>query len=205
MSRDDLTDDSPARRAVSIVVAARRLNLTSDAVRLRLKRRTLEGYRDNRGRWMVYLDSARPDHQAADRSDATTEQSPDQASLIKDLLARLETLEKERPAGQAELIAELRARLADRSREAEQLRLDLERERVGAADRMVQHKAQQEALSQQVADLLSRIDDKDRRHEQERRDLQAQVRTLTDSLAGLAADRDRRSLWQRLFGRGERR
>lgn len=195
MSRDDPTSDAAARRAVTIVVAARRLNLTSDAVRLRLKRRTLEGYRDNRGRWMVYLDSARSDDQASGQSETTSDQSFDQTSLIKGLLERIETLWKDRPTDQTELIAELRARLADRDREADQLRRDLERERAGAADRS----EQQKALSAQIADLVARLDGKDRRHEHERRELQAQIKELTDTLARIAVDR--RSLWQRLFGR----
>ena len=39
----------------SLAEAARRLGATTEAVRARLKRKSLEGFRDNKGRWRVRL------------------------------------------------------------------------------------------------------------------------------------------------------
>jgi hypothetical protein len=48
----------------SLAEAAHRLGITTEALRARVKRKSLEGYRDNRGRWRVRL----PDGQTNERS-----------------------------------------------------------------------------------------------------------------------------------------
>jgi hypothetical protein len=48
----------------SLAEAAHRLGVTTEAMRARVKRKSLEGYRDNRGRWRVRL----PNDRTNDRS-----------------------------------------------------------------------------------------------------------------------------------------
>ena len=45
-------------RTVPIGEASRILGLSTDAIRKRLKRKGIDGYRDNQGRWLIVLDSA---------------------------------------------------------------------------------------------------------------------------------------------------
>ena len=52
---DDPTSDPMSRVAVSVAEAAERLEISSEAVRMRLKRRTLPGDRDGAGHWRVWL------------------------------------------------------------------------------------------------------------------------------------------------------
>jgi hypothetical protein len=118
------------RRGLSVVEAARVLGVTPDSVRSRLRRGTLEGYRDNLGRWRVVSPDATVD--VADRP-ATGEGTGPEA------VATVTTVDD----GRAELVAELTDELAEwrsralvaealrdefRARVAE-LRADLERER----------------------------------------------------------------------------
>ena len=58
---------------LTVIEAARRLNITPDSVRARLRRKTLDGYRDNLGRWLVVLgDTMSRANQHDDRHDADT-------------------------------------------------------------------------------------------------------------------------------------
>ena len=72
----------PDRPPVPIATAARQLGITTDAVRARLRRGSLQGYRDNLGRWLVLMsgtdptdltrlddDRSRPDSDRPDRSE----------------------------------------------------------------------------------------------------------------------------------------
>lgn len=49
-----MTDDKPAT-AVTLAEAAKILGISTDAVRQRVQRKTLRGYKGNRGRLMVFL------------------------------------------------------------------------------------------------------------------------------------------------------
>ena len=104
--------DRPDRRGLSVLEAARQLGTTPDSVRSRLRRRTLEGYRDNAGRWRVVLpDGTRdgPDRKPTER--ATPNDGAPTVAAVGD--------------GRGELITELRARI-----EELQAALEVERERV---------------------------------------------------------------------------
>ena len=59
---DDPTPDPTGRVAASATETAERLGISSEAVRMRLKRRTLPGDRDGAGHWRVWLsaDQHRP-------------------------------------------------------------------------------------------------------------------------------------------------
>ncbi len=96
-------------RGVSVLEAARLLGTTPDSVRARLRRRSLEGYRDNAGRWRVVL----PDRTGDGSNRLPTEQrrGGDAVATVGD--------------SQAELIAELRVRIEDL-----RAALEVERERV---------------------------------------------------------------------------
>ncbi len=108
--------DRPDRRGLSVLEAARRLGTTPDAVRSRLRRRTLEGYRDNVGRWHVVL----PDGTGDSRDGQPTEHvAPD------DVIPTVATVAD----GRAELVAELRTNIARLEAEVAFLRGELERRR----------------------------------------------------------------------------
>ena len=97
---------------IDVLEAARRLGVTPDAVRARLRRGTLEGYRDNSGNWRIVsndttADTTRDAMPEPPRHDVV---SPDLARLLKALLERLET-------DQARLIEE-RTHLQDKLQEA---------------------------------------------------------------------------------------
>jgi hypothetical protein len=83
--------------------AAARLGTTTEAVRARLKRHSLEGYRDNRGRWRVRL----PDDQTNDQLSTQPASGHTQSHVrMRERIAFLEGA-----------LAGLEARLADRDRE----------------------------------------------------------------------------------------
>src|SRR3954451_16984515 len=97
---------------IDVLEAARRLGVTPDAIRARLRRGTLEGYRDNSGNWRIVSTDT-----TADTMHDTTRElvrhdvvSPDLTRLLKALVERIE-------ADQARLIEE-RAQLQDELREA---------------------------------------------------------------------------------------
>ena len=121
--------DSPDRRnsrGVSVLDAARLLGTTPDSVRAKLRRRSLEGYRDNDGRWRVLL----PDGMGGGRDSRPTEHTPSadatatvatvadsHAELIAELRARIQSLERRLDEAQAE------RRLQQEAHEAEVDRL----------------------------------------------------------------------------------
>lgn len=93
-------------RAVDVLEAALRLNITPDAVRAKLRRRTLEGFRDNQGRWRVVLPDTIGDTTTSSRD--TTERPTDTTATVDrsavaaleatvgELRARVDSLEDER-------------------------------------------------------------------------------------------------------------
>src|SRR4051812_46998679 len=96
---------------IDVLEAARRLGVTPDAVRAKLRRGTLEGYRDNSGNWrIVSNDTTRDTTPEPARHDTDTTRhdvvSPDLARLLKALVERIEAdhvrLIKERDAARAE-------------------------------------------------------------------------------------------------------
>ena len=89
---------------IDVLEAARRLGVTPDAVRAKLRRGTLEGYRDNSGNWRIVSNDTTADTTPEPvRHDTDTTRhdvvSPELARLLKALLQRFET-------DQARLIAE---------------------------------------------------------------------------------------------------
>src|SRR3954471_3259314 len=119
---------------IDVLEAARRLGLTPDSVRARLRRGTLEGYRDNSGNWRVVSNDTTTDTTPEPpRHDADTTRhdgvSADLARLLKALLERIE-------ADQARLIeerAQLQAELQEARAEADHAKAD--------QGRMAQHAA----------------------------------------------------------------
>src|SRR4051795_4317682 len=100
---------------IDVLEAARRLGVTPDAVRAKLRRGTLEGYRDNSGNWRIVsndttADTTRDTPPEPVRHDTDTTRhdvvSPDLARLLKALVERIEAdhvrLIKERDAARAE-------------------------------------------------------------------------------------------------------
>ena len=124
-------------KTVSVQEAARRLGKSPDAVRSALRRKTLEGYRDNQGDWRIPVDGLLPggDHhetasgpavdalrqeldrlheelrQARDAAEAARRLSDDRQVTVADLRERLGRVEGA-VAGKDELIADLREQLA---------------------------------------------------------------------------------------------
>jgi chromosome segregation ATPase len=96
---------------IDVLEAARRLGVTPDAVRAKLRRGTLEGYRDNSGNWRIVSNDTTADTTPEPvRHDTDTTRhdvvSPDLARLLKALVERIEAdhvrLIKERDAARAE-------------------------------------------------------------------------------------------------------
>ncbi len=71
------TNDQTTVRMVSVAEAARALGISSEAVRMRLRRKSLDGHRNDAGRWQVELVSTEPSsvgdatNGAADTSDGS--------------------------------------------------------------------------------------------------------------------------------------
>ena len=70
------------RKAVDLDTAADIIGISSDAVRKRIKRGSLEGYKES-GRWMVYIPDSRPDNSG---------QIPDTVQALRE---HIESLKKE--------------------------------------------------------------------------------------------------------------
>ena len=105
---------------IDVLEAARRLGVTPDAVRARLRRGTIEGYRDNSGNWRIVSN----DTAVSATSDTMLEpsrhdaMSPDLARLLTALVERIET-------DQARLIEERLIEERDIARaEAQEARAD---------------------------------------------------------------------------------
>jgi hypothetical protein len=114
---------------IDVLEAARRLGVTPDAVRARLRRGTLEGYRDNSGNWRIVSSdttvSAPTDTTLEPyQHDADTTRhdgvSPELTRLLKALVERIE-------ADQARLIKERDVARADADKvKAEQIQMALD-------------------------------------------------------------------------------
>jgi hypothetical protein len=111
-----------------LVEAALRLGTTTEAVRARLKRRSLDGYRDNKGHWRVLL----PDGEALVRTDSQTVSGQASSRLSE---------QEESVSGRDRTLGELReelarlegrlegyaARLSDRDRELSEVKVERDR------------------------------------------------------------------------------
>jgi chromosome segregation ATPase len=203
---------------IDVLEAARRLGVTPDAVRARLRRGTIEGYRDNSGNWRIVSN----DTTASATSDTMLEpsrhdaMSPDLARLLTALVERIETdqarLIEERDIARAEaqearadqvrMFDELRA-LADKHAElhADRARLQaglerLQDERNSAV--LSADQAQQEIKRQrdQANALLNQVEDLNGSLDQMRRERQAEVGRLRAELK-----QERIRWWHRWFKR----
>ena len=67
----DVTVDPTTVRLVSVAEAARALGISSEAVRMRLRRKSIDGYRDDAGRWQVELAVAQRSTEPDQASDVT--------------------------------------------------------------------------------------------------------------------------------------
>jgi hypothetical protein len=157
--------------AIDVLEAARRMGVTPDAVRARLRRGTLEGYRDNSGNWRVVLNDTTPD---------TTPDTPEPARLMEALEDHIETLK-------GLLAAEVERTQAARD-EAQEARAE--------ADHA---KADQARMARDVANMFDELKALVDRHAElhaDRARLQANVDRLAAELA-----QARRPWWWRLIGR----
>jgi chromosome segregation ATPase len=196
--------------AIDVLEAARRLGLTPDAVRARLRRGTLEGYRDNSGNWRIVLNDTTTD---------TTADKPEPAQLLAALEDHIETLkgllaaEVERTQAARDEAQEARAEadhakadqvrmardvttmfdelkaLADKHAElhVDRARLELEQERLrGERNRAVldADQAQEEIKRQRdhANAMLSQVEDLNGSLDQLRRERQAEVGRLRAEL-----------------------
>jgi chromosome segregation ATPase len=189
---------------IDVLEAARRLGVTPDAVRARLRRGTIEGYRDNSGNWRIVSNdttvSATSDTMLEpSRHDAV---SPDLARLLTALIERIETdqarLIKERDearteaqearADQIRMFDELRA-LADKHAElhADRARLEsvierLQDERNRAVLDADQAQVEVKRQHEHANTLLGQISDLNDSLAQQRRERQAEVGRLRAEL-----------------------
>jgi hypothetical protein len=104
-----MDDSGDTKRTVDVLEAAKRLGITPDAVRSKVRRGKLDGYRDNRGNWRIVLPDTTPTVNGRD-SDTTT------GALIQELRERAERAEAraERLEGQADDARRRADDLADR-------------------------------------------------------------------------------------------
>jgi DNA repair exonuclease SbcCD ATPase subunit len=207
VERHDVRHDMA--ETIDVLEAARRLGVAPDAVRARLRRGTIEGYRGNSGNWRIVSN----DTTVSATSDTMLEpsrhdaMSPDLARLLTALVERIETdqarlieerLIEERDIARAEaqearadqvrMFDELRA-LADKHAElhADRARLQaglerLQDERNSAV--LSADQAQQEIKRQrdQANALLSQVEDLNGSLDQMRRERQAEVGRLRTEL-----------------------
>ena len=124
-------------RTVDVLEAGKALGITPDAVRAKLRRRTLEGFRDNHGRWRVVLPDTTTDtpsdirEAVATRRDTTPEELAGLQATVAELRARVESLEGERDR----LLSILETGLREREREPSLLN-SIRRTAAALADRV---------------------------------------------------------------------
>ena len=157
-------DRRVTRRDVSVIEAAYLLGVTPDALRSRLRRRTLEGYRDNLGRWRVVL----PDTMERDDDGRPTAVRQPSARALPTVADSRE----DRDEVIAELTDELaemrtRAAVAETLRDEYRTRIDvlkdaLERER-RRADAAEQSRAEQDRRLDEFLHRLSELHEEVRR------------------------------------------
>jgi predicted HTH domain antitoxin len=130
--------------------AAQILGLTPEAVRQRVKRGELEGFRDNRGRWQVVLGESNQQRLATDSANA------DEIGTLRVEVARWQ----ERADGLGKRledrdreIAEIKAELR---RQVEQLRADLDHER----QRAEEAERRQAERDRQVDEVLRQLSER---------------------------------------------
>ena len=108
----------------SLVEAAKRLGATTEAVRARVKRKSLEGFQDNKGRWRVFL----PDGQTPDRtlsSEASSCLSEQVQAASEHDLTTIQM--RERIAWLEGKLEGAEARLSDRDRELMEVKAERDR------------------------------------------------------------------------------
>ena len=96
------TDTTPDRVAVDVATAAKRLGITPDAVRGRLRRKSLAGELRSNGQWLIYLDPEPGDRPPTGEQQDTTvhrqdaDRTPDShtAALIEALQAQVSDLQR---------------------------------------------------------------------------------------------------------------
>lgn len=180
-NRRDMTDPSDRTsdsRGVDVQDAARILRLSTDAVRAKLRRGTLEGYRDNRGNWRVLVsDRMRQD---GDSQTAVEPQDVDRARQdVEDALREhLVDTQKQLERVQQELAAERQQARQDRDRS--QAALESARIEIANSNRRADEAHQLAAAATLRADNAVR---------------------LADRLATDLEKERARSWWQRLIGR----
>ncbi len=119
----DKTDDWTVPE-YPIAEAAQRLGTTTEAVRARVKRGSLEGFRDNHGRWRVRLPDDQTDGQtvsgeASSRVSAQANGASRHDQTVGELRERIARLEGK--------LEGTEARLADRDRELGEMKVERDR------------------------------------------------------------------------------
>jgi chromosome segregation ATPase len=161
-------------QTIDVLEAARRLGITPDAVRARLRRGSLEGYRGNTGNWRIVSNDTTGDTTLElPRHDTDTTRhdgvSPELARLMMTFMERME-------AEQARLIEE-RDRLRDALQEA---RADAD-----------QAKAEQARMAQEVTAMFQELRSLAERHAElhaDRGRLEARIEADAEHRASLEMD-----------------
>jgi regulator of replication initiation timing len=161
-------------QTIDVLEAARRLGITPDAVRARLRRGSIEGYRDNTGSWRIVSNDTIGDTMLEPpRHDTDTTRhdgvSPELARLMMAFMERME-------ADQARLTEE-RDRLRDELQEA---RADAD-----------QAKADQARMAQEVTAMFQELRSLAERHAElhaDRGRLEAQIAAVVKHRARLEMD-----------------
>ena len=139
-----MADESQQLERLSVADAAARLNVSVDTIRRKIKRRELRAQRDNLGKWWVQL--------PADAAHADA--APPPKPMQQPAYAGAEPM----PQPDGALVAELRARLADKDAELARLGtlVELERtERRADAERHREELAAAAAERGRLLDLLA--------------------------------------------------
>ncbi len=109
------TDQTGDQTPLTIAQAADHLGMTSEAVRMRLKRGTINGAKVD-GRWVVYLDASEQPPEQRLNTDSTTDQTATEQTPKRDQTS-VESVYEALVSSQREEIAFLRSQLDKRSQE----------------------------------------------------------------------------------------
>lgn len=88
------------REPIPLSAAAKTLGISSEALRKRLKRGTVDGFRDNRNRWMVYVDDGASGHSPDAVPESVRTVDLDGEPLVVQLKSQIDDLRREVSAGQ---------------------------------------------------------------------------------------------------------
>ncbi len=83
MMQHNVTTDPTTAHSVTVAEAARSLGISSEAVRMRLRRKSIGGYRDSEGRWHVEIATRTQQSTERDRTVGATETPAGEVAELK--------------------------------------------------------------------------------------------------------------------------